>query len=207
MIISILLIVAVIIAVIWFFKKQKKNNLVNYAVIGLAGLLSGASQAMIQLACVVANIESGFFTSELFSKGKNAFGMQTNTRVKDQIVVDGIIFAKYPSLLSSAKDFFTLMKSYYGWTKDDTYDQLFQKMLDKNYMGDDPTKQAQYSTFVAASAQPDAKPTLGYMSRAIWIFALMVILPTAVVIAIGIFFGLFKLIKEWILKMKKKKTA
>lgn len=159
----------------WFTYKTVSGNNWYYCLIEIACCMSGYKTAQYRLAVNVARFETGDFKSNIFKSNKNMFGMQFPTQRATTAVSDLNGFATFKNYYDSARDFFMWLK-YRGVTKSMTYEQTFQVMVDKGYMGTDPAIIKNYTAFIMAEKD---KPSALVMK---WIY--MVLIPVIISIAL-----------------------
>ena len=203
-ILSILSILGIIITIWYGIKIYRYPKSSALMAIQIAGWMKGMNRDAIKLAIAMARIESANFSSPLYEQGKNMFGMSENSRIKDNITIDGKSFSKYKSLIESAKDFFTNMINNYSWSKKMSYTELRDTLFGQNksafyYMGDNQVDVQNY-TIALKMLDNSATDKESVMLRN---FIFMILVPTIAITIVAVLLGAPTLIKNMLSKKKK----
>jgi len=135
-------------------------------------LVSGVSKNAYYIAQRVAEFESGHFTSNLTSANNNMFGMKFPKVRKTMATSEVGGFAYFPCLLYSAMDFFMWLKEN-GVTTTMSYEDIWKKMLERNYVVGDEATLTSYTNYMLAPGHAVNKSNL-YK----WLLA--IVLPTVI---------------------------
>jgi len=171
MLVLIMCLLSIALGVYGYFKYLTGKNKV-FAMIELAGCMTGYKKGVVKLAQLVALFESGgfeFSNADAYKAAKNYYGMKQpkfrkTTSKGAGIGEGGFEIATYRSIYDSAKDFF-LWCSAASIPKTATTQEAYEVMKSKGYMGTletNPTGVQAYDQYMLDNESFEVKKTFTY---------------------------------------------